>query len=821
MANTWHDVRYGWRQLRRTPGFTAAAVLTLALGIGANSAIFSVVRAVLLQPLPYADPERLVTVWNRLEKTNFPKAPVAAPDFTDYRSEIRLFEDLAATDNVSEGALTGDFEAEQIRMASVTANFFSLLGVEPLLGRVFAPDDGTPLPANSQAPNAIANAPPSALVLSHELWTRRFGGDPGVLGRSLRVSGRPFTVVGVLPPGFELLMPPDAGMPTNIHAWTPLRFDLAGFPRDNGWLRVIGRLRPGVTVAQAQAEMDALAARQREQFQYHENVGLEISVLPMHRDVVGRVRPVLLALLGAVGFVLMIACANVANLLLARAAARGREMAVRTALGASGGRLLRQMLTESAVLAVLGAGAGLVVAWGGTRLLVALKPSNLPRLPEIGIDGTVLGFTLAIATLSGLAFGIVPALGALSAAPAESLRARDGGAGSLRARNALIVAEVALSLILLIGAGLMLRSFAGLARVRPGFDPEGVLTYSVSLPLPSFQTQEARTRFLSQMEDRVATLPGVRAVGSVFPIPLGGRFWTGPYGGRADAEDTWTKNEANFRIATPGYFSAMGTRVLGGRAFTPADNQANRTVAVVDETLAKRLFPGRSAVGEQVGVDLFGNKHWLEIVGVVEPIRHDDLRQDGRETIYFPHHLFPWPPMTVAVRSTGDPTVLLGSVREEVRGLTPDLPLYNVRTLNEAFSLALANTRFTMILIAVFAGVALILAMVGLYGVIAYTVRQRTREIGIRMALGARQGSILRMVVGGGLRLILAGVALGILAAYPLTRTVQSLLFGVTPGDPLTYALLASLLVGVALVACYLPAQRAARLNPMESLRAE
>ncbi len=820
MPTLWHDLRYAWRQLLRSPGFTAVAVLTLALGIGANTAIFSVVRVILLEPLPYADPERLVLVWNRLEKTNFLKAPVSSPDFLDYRRETRLFEGLAATDNVSEDALSGDFAPEQIRMASVTANFFSLLGAEPLLGRLFEPQDETPIPTLFQNPNATL--PSSALVLSHELWTRRYGGDPGVLGRSLKVDGRPMTIVGVLQPGFELLMPPDAGMPTDIDAWTPLRFDLASGSRDNQWMRVIGRLAPGVTVAQAQAEMDALAARQREQFQYHENVGLGITVVPMHRDLVGQVRPILLALLGAVGFVLLIACSNVANLLLARATARGREMAVRTALGASGGRLFRQMLTESVLLAGLGATAGLALAWAGIRLLVFLKPSNLPRLPEIGIDGTVLGFTLVIATLAALIFGIAPAIGALSAVPAESLRDRGGdGLGSLRARNALVVAEVALSLVLLIGAGLMLRSFAGLARVHPGFDPRGVLTYSLSLPAPSYQTQEVRTRFISRMEDQVAGLPGVRAVGAVFPVPLGGRFWTGPYGGPGDPEESWTKNEANFRVATPGYFAAMGTRILAGRALTSDDNEAKRLVAVVDRTLAAKLFGGRNAVGEQLGVDIFGNKQRLEIVGVVEPIRHDDLTRVGRETIYFPHHLFPWPSMTVAVRSSGDPNLLLAPIRQAVKGMDSQLPVYNERTLTEAFSLALANTRFTLVLIAVFAGVALLLATVGLYGVIAYAVRQRTREIGIRMALGARQGTILRMVVGRGLRLILAGVAVGVVAAYPLSRTIESLLFGVTPGDPATYAGIAILLVVVALAACYLPAHRATRINPMESIRAE
>jgi putative ABC transport system permease protein len=820
MSTFLQDLRYGWRKLARSPGFTAVAVLTLALGIGANSAIFSVVNAVLLQPLPYGDPERLVLVWNRMESTGFPKAPVAPPDVVDYRRQTRSFVGFAATDNVSDAALTGDGEPEQIKLASVTANFFDLLQTPPLLGRTFAEPDAAPFPPGLfNDPEAVI--PSTALVLSNGLWRRRFGADPTAVGRTLRVNGQPMEVVGVMPPGFELLMPADAGMPTDIDAWAPLRLDLSEGARDQQFLRVIARLRAGVTLEQAQAELDAVAARQREQFQFHRNMGMHVLVVPMHRDVVGHVRPALLALVAAVAFVLLIACANVANLLLARATLRRREMAVRAALGAGRWRIARQVLTEGLLLSLLGGVAGLALARAGLSALLALRPPDLPRVAEIGIDGRVLAFTVGATALAALLFGLAPALSTSLGRAGDALKERAGTGGGLRLRSSLVVVEVALSLLLLVGAGLMLKSFWQLVQVRPGFDPEGVLTYKLSLPFAEYGQAGERIGFFQQLEQRVAGLPGVEAVGAVFPLPLAGRFWTGPYGRVEDPPEEWSKNEASFRVITPGYFRAMGIRQVAGRPFEPADVADRREVAVVDVRMANRLWPGRSPVGERLGIDLFGNALRLEVVGVVESVRHDDLTAEDRETVYLPQHLFPWVPMTVAVRSAGSPAALVGPVRAEVRRLDDGLPVYAVAPMAEYVASARAASRFTLVLIAVFAGAALLLAAVGLFGVISYSVRQRRREIGIRIALGAQRSSILRLIVGRGLLLILLGLALGLAAAPALSRMLSGLLFEVEPSDPGTFAAVATLLVAVAVAASYLPARRATEVDPTESLRPE
>ena len=814
------DLHYAARQLAGSPGFTAVAVLTLALGIGATTAIFSVVDAVLLTPLPYGDPDRLVLVWNRMDKTDFPKAPVAAPDIVDYRTETTLFAGFAAMNNVAELALTGSGEPEQIKVGGVTGNFFDVLGVAPALGRTLTAEDDRPIPPEAFADPA--GIPPGALVLSHGFFRRRFGGDPATVGQALRIDGRLMTIVGVMPPEFELLMPIDAGMPTDIDAWTPLEVDLAIQARDNQWLRVVARLKPGATIAAAQAEMDAVAARQRERHLFHKNMGMQIRVLPLHGDVVGHVRTVLLALAGAVGFVLAIACANVANLLLARAALRGREMAVRSALGAGRLRLVRQVLTEGLLLALLGGAAGLGLAWLGLRLLLALRPPHLPRLDEVGLDGGVLAFTLATTVAAALLFALAPALQASMAGASEVLRDRGAGtAGRGRLRNALVVAEVALSLALLIGAGLMLQSVVRLRGLEPGFEPAGALTYNVSLPFVRYGEPESRTRFLREMEAEVAALPGVEAVGAVFPLPLAGRFWTGSYGEEGTPPESWTENEASFRTITPGYFAAMGTRVLAGRALTAADLDGRREVAVIDRVLAERLWPGQPAVDRRLGIDLFGERHVLHVVGVVEHVRHDDLTRDGRPTIYFPHHLFPWPPMSVVVRAGSDPADLSAPVRRVVGGLDQELPVYAVRTLEELVGRALAVRSFTLALIAVFAGVAVALALVGLFGVLSYAVRQRTREIGIRMALGARRRAILGDVVGRGVALAGLGIGLGLLAALALTRVLAGLLYGVTATDPLTYAVLSALLVAVAALASSVPALRACRVDPTVSLRDE
>jgi putative ABC transport system permease protein len=820
MGSFWTDLRYGWRKLANSPGFTLVAILTLALGIGANTAIFSAVNAVLIRPLPYDEPERLVLVWNRMETTGYPKAPVAAPDIADYREQAKGFLGFAATNNVAESSLTGEGEPEQIQLASVTANYLEVLGVEPLLGRGFVESDEKPIPQKAFTDPTIP-IPASALILSHDFWQRRFGGDPSVLGRAVQMDFQPMTVVGVMPSGFEVMMPVDAGMPTDIDAWTPLRLDLAQGNRESQNLRVVARLRPGVTVAQAQSEMDAIAARQRERHQFHQNMGMQIDVVPMHADVVGHVRPTLLALLGAVGFVLLIACANVANLILTRASARRREMAVRVALGAARGRLVQLVVVEGMLLAALGAVGGLLLARLGIDALLALRPPNLPRVDEIAINLPVLGFTLAATGLAAIFFGLAPLLDSRRASPRDALQARTGQASGLRARGALVIAEVALSVVLLIGAGLMLRSFAALQDVRPGFDAQDVLTYKISLPFSRYGGVEARTQFFQEMEPRVAALPGVEAVGGVFPLPLGGRFWTGPYGRDDEDPSLWTQNEANFRVITPGYFAAMGTRLLDGRSFERADISGRAHVVIIDAPFAEKVWPGESPVGKVLGIDLFGQRLFLDVVGVVEHMRHESLTADSRETLFIPHHLFPWTQMTVVARAGIGPESLVGAVSRQVAEMDGQLPVYRVRPLSAYVDDAMAATRFAMTLIAVFAAVALVLASVGLYGVIAFAVRQRTREIGIRMALGAGKESILRMVLGQGMIVILTGVGLGVLAAMWLTRVIASLLFGVSPTDPVTFSAIAGLLVIVALTACYLPARKAARVDPMATLRLE
>ena len=817
-----HDLRYAWRRLVHSPGFTAVAVFTLALGIGANTAIFSVVDGVLLAPLPYGEPERLVFVWDRMIHTDNLKAPLSSPDFADLDREVGAFAGLAASNNVNEMTLADAGAPVQVQVGQVSDDFFSVLGVDAFLGRTFAAADAAPFPPGLfQQPNP--QIPPTAVVLSHGLWLRRFAGDPSVLGRALRLNGQPFTVVGVMGREFRLLVPPDAGMPSDIDAWTPFRFDLAAGARDNQWLRVIGRLAPGVSLAEAQAEVDALGERLREESSFHRNMGIYKDLKPVERDVVAHVRPVLWALLGAVGFVLLIACANVANLLLARSTQRGREMAVRTALGAGRGRIVRQVLAEGVLLALAGGVAGVGLAYAGLRALVALKPADLPRLDGVGLDAGVLAFTLAATLLAALLASLAPALDLAAVRPRQALQERGaGGGGRLRLRSVLVVAEVALSLVLLAGAGLMLRSFVSLAGVDPGYRPAGVLTYKLNPQGVDYRQPEQRLAFYDRLEERVSALPGVESTGAIYPLPLSGRLWTGPWGRLDQAQEEWSKNEANFRVTRPGFFASMGARLLAGRTFERADVEAQRQVVVIDDLLAARAFGDRPAVGNRIALDLFGDPQELEVVGVVAHLRHDSLAADGRETIYFPHHVFPWTQMYFTVRTARPaPESLLPAIRREVDALDPELPVYGERPMSGYVEEALGPTRFVFLLLALFAGVAVLLAAVGLFGVVSFAVRQRTREIGIRLALGAPSVSILRLVLGRGLLLVGVGVALGVGAALMLTRVLRSQLFAVSLADPATYLSIAALLVAVALAASWLPARRAMEIDPARSLRAD
>ncbi|HXU45557.1 MAG TPA: ABC transporter permease [Thermoanaerobaculia bacterium] len=816
------DTRYAIRQLREAPGFAAVAILTLALGIGATVAIWSVVRAVLLAPLPYRQPESLALIWERLEKTHFPKAPSSAPDVLDMRRAGASFAAIAATDNVSEAALLGDGgEPEQIRVGGVSANFFDVLGVPPALGRTFVPEDGSPLPPGRPGdPRAVG--PPNALVLAHGFFLRRFGGDPRAIGRQISLGGQPAVIVGVMPPDFALYMPPDAGMPTDIAAWAPFRFDFAQVPRDQQFLRVIGRLRSGASLAAARGEMAALAGELRRKSPFHQNVGTHIDVVPLHADVVSRVRPVLLALAGAVGFVLLIACANVANLLLARATARRREMAVRSALGASRARLARQALTEALLLALSGGAAGVVLAQAGLRLLLALRPADIPRLGDAGLDVRALAFALGASLVSAVVFGLAPSLAASIAKPGEALRGTSGGGGSRSApRQALVVAEVAASIVLLVGAGLLLRTFRSLERADLGFRPGGVLTFSLQLPFSAYPQPQDQVRFHRQIEARIAALSGVRSVGSSYPLPLSGRFWTGPYGLPEQGFEEWSKNDASLRPASPGIFGALGLELQRGHGFDRADDESGRHVAVVDRTLSDRLWPGENPLGKRLGFDIFGTREIAEVIGVVSPVRHDGPAAADRATIYFPLHVFPFGPRSYAVRAAGDPAALTRAIRGQVAAVDKSVPIANVRTLDEAVEKALAPSRFAFALLSLFAALALLLATIGLYGVLAYSVRQRTREIGVRVALGAGRGRILRLIVGQGARLALLGLSLGIPAALALGRLLSGLLYGVEATDPATFVGVALVVSSVALWASSLPAVRAARIDPARTLGAE
>lgn len=836
MSTLFQDIRFGLRTLLKRPGFSAVAVLTLALGIGANTAIFSVVNAVLLQPLPYADPDRLVLLRHRITATDFPDAPLPPADVLDFREQCKAFAGVAATDRTFESNLTGgDSDPIEVKVAGVTDNFFDVLGVKPFLGRTLTSEDGRPLTDEEieklrAAIEAGELLPGNNVVISHGLWLRWFGADLDVLGRPLILNDFQHTVVGVMPRDFELLMPANAGMPAAVDVWNPDRFNYRDVPRSSAAAnrRVIARLKQGVDIRQAQAEVDKVAAWQRDNYDYHRDGQIYVDVKPMHADIVGHVRPVLLSLLGAVAFVLLIACANIANLLLVQAARREREMAIRAALGGSRRRIVRQLLTESLLLAGLGGLTGLLLARWGIDLMLALRPENLPRVDHVGFDGAVLLFTLGATLFSALLFGLAPALQASKLNLQESLKDRGTISPDFkrrRLRGALVVTEVALSMVLLIGGGLMFRSFLSLQRVDLGFDPARAVTFRVSVPptAEGFRQPVERALFFASLEDRIGGLPGVTAVGSIQVLPLSGRFWTSPYTTEWSEADAWTVLEADYRFVTPGWFEAIGARLVDGRILDRKDNLDSLAVVVVDRAMAARAWPGRTPIGQRLQVELMnGTRDWVKVVGVIENIRSDNPAVSSRETIYFPHLLQAgWGIMTVVVRAEKDPKALVPAIRKQVAKMDADLPVAGVRTMEAYVSEAMAPTRFAMILIVVFAGVALALASVGLYGVISSLVRQRTHEFGVHMAFGAERPQILRMVLWRGFGLSVTGVLIGLGASLALTRLLTGLLTGVTATDPATFALVATLLTVVTLIASVVPARRAVRVDPMEALRYE
>jgi len=803
------DLRYALRTLRKNPGFTAVAVLTLALGIGANTAIFSVVDAVLLRPLPFKEPERLVMIWKSNPQRGIPYMFASPPEFADWREQNRAFEGISAF-TLADLNLAGGAEPERVHGVRVSANLFSLLGAEPTLGRAFRAEEDQP-------------AGPRAVVLAHSLWQRLFGGSPRVLGETLALDGETHTVIGVMPRGFQF--PPPIALegiasPLPAELWVPLRLHPDPTARGAHYLSVIGRIRGGISPATAQSDMTAIARRLAQEYP-RTNAGWDIAVVPLTEQVFGKVRPALVALLGAVGFVLLIACANVANLMLARGAARQREMGIRAALGAGRGRLVRQLLTESALLALLGGVAGLLLSRWAVPLVTALGPAGIPRLEEVRADWALLGFALAVTALAVLLFGLAPALEASRPQRlAEGFGGRGSGASPAphRLRRALVAAELALSLILLVGAGLLFQSFLRLRSVPLGFQPENVVTLSVRLPQATYREDQQRVRFFDEMHRRIAALPGVRSAGFINTIPLGSdRQGTVFVVEGRPAPPPGQENRANFSLVSHDYFRAMGIALVRGRLFTAGDAAGTEPVVLVSETLVRHYFPNEDPVGRRL--ILAGPRR---IVGVVADERHDSLEAGFRPNLYLPYAQAPGArSLTLVLRSGGDPALLVPAVRAQLRELDPGLPLYDVRTMNQVLTVAAAQPRLQTCLFLVFAGIALALAVVGVYGVVSYSVTERFHEIGVRMALGARAPEIFGMIVRQVMRLALAGITAGLAGAFLLTRYVSALLFEVSAADPLTFAAVPLILAVTALSACCVPARRATKVDPMEALRYE
>jgi predicted permease len=801
LEGLFRDIRYGVRMLLKHKGFTAVAVIALALGIGANTAIFSLVNGVLLRPLPFPDAERIIYFEGKNPSSGITDSNISYLDFTDWSQQTDLFASTAAfwTGNANLGA--DGAEPERVPRAGVTAGFFSVLGVQPVLGRTFLPED--------DKPGTI-----SAAIISHGLWKRRFGSDPVIIGKQVQISSRPITVIGVMPPGFEF--------PEQTQIWVTSAVSLSEEPRDNRAWSAIARLNAGIDLKQAQTRISAINAQLDKQF-HETNKGWDVFLSTLQERVVREVKPSLLALLGAVGFVLLIACANVANLLLARGAARQKEIAIRAAMGASRTRVLRQMLTESILLSVIGGIAGLLLSVWLTAVLISILPEGAPRLEQVGIDYRVLTFALGVSALTGILFGIVPALQAskldVTSALKEGGRSAEGHRRT-SARSLLLIGEVALSLMLLVGAGLLIKSFLRLQEVRPGFNAHNVLISNVALPGAKYKDQQS-VEFFRQLKERLETAPGVQAVGGSVNLPLNASGYAIGRGfipeGRPLTVDE--NKDAMFSTITGDYFRALQIPLLAGRTFEPRDNVDGPKVVIINETIAKRHFGSpTAAIGKRLTI-WHDEKFMREIVGVVGDTKTGSLTEEGGAQIYVPHAQDSgWNFMGLVIRTAGDPAAFATTLRREVQALDKDQPIYNVRTMDDVVMNSLGTRRVSMQLFAVFGIAALLLAAIGIYGVMAYTVTQRTQEIGIRMALGAQRSDVLGLVVRQGMTLAAIGVVAGLGGAFSLTRVMASLLFHVRPDDPTTYLAISFLLIVVAFLAGYLPARRAAKLDPVIAL---
>ena len=819
-ADMWHamlqDIRYAARTLRRSPAFTIIAVLTLALGIGANTAIFSVVNGVLLRPLPYTEPERLVRLFTAFRGSGVERYSVSQPEFMDYKGLGHVFENAAAYTGagltLTGGCASGSSacEPERVRGIAATRDLFPVLGISPARGRNFEGEDGR----QGREP---------VVIVTHELWQNRFGGDPGLLGRSLTLNGIARRVVGILPPDVDF---------NRAEAFIPIFINPDSMTgRASNYLSAVARLRPNITVEQAQRELNALTRRTNEQYAnvYPASMGYGATVLSMRDEMVGDVRPALLILLGAVGLVLLIACANVANLLLARGEARQREIAVRLALGASRGRILLQLLTESTVLALVGAVGGVLLAWWGMKSLLAVNPQAIPRLEEIRIDGTVGLVTLALAVLTGILFGLAPAMQMVRGELQSSLKegSRGGSASGQRQRlgRALVIGEIALAVVVVIGAALLVRSFWTLRNADPGFRPENVLAVDLSVPSSRYDDQ-ATTIFYQQLVARMAALPGVRAAAAASDLPpiSGGNNWDITIAGRPLAPGEAAPSP-QVRVVTREYFRTLSIAAARGRFFGAEDSPSSAPVAVINETMARSLWPDADPVGQQVR---FSKKlPWITIVGVARDVRSMGLSDPVPVEIYILHDQLPKVAggseraMYVVLRTAIDPLSLAPAARRAVREADPLIAIVGIRSMTQMVDLSVARPRFTMLLLGVFGTVAFTLAAIGIYGIMSYAVKRRAREIGIRMALGARPGDVLRLVVGQGMQLALIGLATGIAGALLATRLMGTLLYGVSATDPLTFAGIALLLAAVAFLASWLPARRAVLTDPTLALREE
>ncbi|HEX2311100.1 MAG TPA: ABC transporter permease [Vicinamibacterales bacterium] len=807
MSTLVQDVRYALRMLLRTRGFTAVAVITLALGIGANTALFSIVYGVLLKPLPFERPDGLVMLWS---KPGRGRGGATSPaDFLDYRRMNAAFEDLAAMNTVR-AALTGRGEPVIARGAEVSAGFFRILRVQPARGRTFTAEED-----RAGAPRVV--------VLSDALWRERFGADPRVVGRAITLNGNPYTVTGIMPPAFDF---PRLVTNERTEFWVPIAFDEARAQRGGHYLAVVGRLKPGVTLAAAQAQMDTIASRLQRQYP-ETNTNWVVNLFTLHEEIVSDARSALLILTGAVGFVLLIACANVANLLLARATSRAKELAVRSALGAASGRLLRQLLTESLVLSLAGALVGALLAAWGLEFAKAITGEWLPRSWEVSINAPVLLFTIAAAVVTGVLFGLAPGLHVTRSVLNDALKSggrSTGTSSQQRLRTAFVVTEVALAFVLLIGAGLLIRSFQQLQQVRPGFQPDSTMTAVLSLPDARYSTLTTQAMFADQLLARVRSIKDVRRAALASFVPFDGKetLLTFSVQGEPDPRPA-DRRLAQWRVVSDGFFETLGVPLVKGRTFSPSDTETAPRVAVVSTSLARKYFPSKDPIGQRVTLDDLTDPKaaWFTIVGVVDNVRYRSLATEPRPLLYYAASQQQFPEFTLVARTAGDPVAIVPSLRAIVRALDPVMPLQDVRTLNQVVSTSMAGERFRTSLLVALALIALVLAAVGVYGVMAYSVEQRTQEMGLRMALGASPRDVLRLVTGHGVRLTALGIVLGAFAAWGLTRVLASALFGVTPTDPVTFAGMALLLAFVASLASYIPARRATKADPMLVLRTE